>query len=86
MATSGRLLCVCLVMGLVFESLGYLTGREKRPAENLEASVQRRWYLNRRYEVDCGGVLCQFGCCEDDRCRELGCEFMDVLSRIRSAE
>nr|P0DN54.1 RecName: Full=Teretoxin Tsu6.5; Flags: Precursor [Terebra subulata] len=74
MAINGRLLCLCLVLGLVFESLGHPSVQEKRAAEDSKPSGERRQTLTTKHEVDCGGIPCQFGCCENDKCRELDCE------------
>nr|P0DN49.1 RecName: Full=Teretoxin Tsu6.15; Flags: Precursor [Terebra subulata] len=72
MATSGRLLCFCLVLGLVFESLGY---SEARPPRDRKRTVTAKRYDPLAQRVDCGGSPCAFGCCENDVCRELDCEY-----------
>nr|P0DN56.1 RecName: Full=Teretoxin Tsu6.8; Flags: Precursor [Terebra subulata] len=77
MATSGRLLCLCLVLGLIFESLGHPVMGEKRAGENASPSARSLPKRLGNVEAPCGNQTCQFGCCEDDVCRELNCEHVD---------
>nr|P0DN52.1 RecName: Full=Teretoxin Tan6.2; Flags: Precursor [Terebra anilis] len=86
MATSGRLLCVCLVLGLVFGSLGYPVMEKKRAGKNFDLGTIANWAWQigekggeiidaiGTSNVPCGDGTCQFGCCEDDRCEDLGCD------------
>nr|DAZ85827.1 TPA_inf: conotoxin precursor H [Conus ebraeus] len=73
MNTAGRLLLLCLALGLVFESLGIpvaddLEADRDTDPDDKDPSVHNSWRT-----TDCGGVPCEFGCCREDRCRELDC-------------
>nr|P0DN51.1 RecName: Full=Teretoxin Tan6.1; Flags: Precursor [Terebra anilis] len=80
MATSGRLLCLCLVLGLVFESLGHPGAR--LPKDGKRAVSTRHAHDDPfAHEVNCGGFPCMFSCCENDVCMELNCEYFPSLGQ-----
>nr|AMP44605.1 conotoxin [Conus betulinus] len=78
MNTAGRLLLLCLALGLVFESLGIPVADDVEADRDTDPDDEDPRGLSYwRTLVDCGGVQCEFGCCEtingQERCREINC-------------
>nr|UMA82457.1 conotoxin precursor H [Conus ebraeus]UMA82738.1 conotoxin precursor H [Conus ebraeus] len=79
MNSAGRLLLLCLALGLVFESLGIPVADDVKADRDTDpGDKDARGFYYWRAQVDCGGTLCEFGCCKpingEDECRELDCD------------
>nr|UMA83396.1 conotoxin precursor H [Conus judaeus] len=78
MNSAGRLLLLCLALGLVFESLGIPVADDVKADRDTDpGDKDARGFNHWRTQVDCGGASCDFDCCEtidgEEKCRELNC-------------
>nr|DAZ86684.1 TPA_inf: conotoxin precursor H [Conus judaeus] len=76
MNTAGRLLLLCLALGLVFESLGIFVAddvKADRDTDRDDGNPRRRNSMRHT----CDGEPCAFGCCEtvngERKCKHFGC-------------
>nr|AMP44606.1 conotoxin [Conus betulinus] len=80
MNTAGRLLLLCLALGLVFESLGKPVADDVEADRDTDPDDEDQGNLNPWFvhEEKCGSGTCTFGCCEtinrEPKCREFNCE------------
>nr|W4VSB6.1 RecName: Full=Conotoxin Vc7.1; AltName: Full=H_Vc7.1; Flags: Precursor [Conus victoriae] len=79
MNTAGRLLLLCLALGLVFESLGIPVADDVEAVRDTDPDEKDPSVHNSLKAVygDCGGERCRFGCCKTDdgeeKCQHFGC-------------
>nr|UMA83062.1 conotoxin precursor H [Conus judaeus]DAZ86683.1 TPA_inf: conotoxin precursor H [Conus judaeus] len=88
MNTAGRLLLLCLALGLVFESLGIPVADDVKADRDTDpGDKDARGFYHGRAQVDCSGTRCEFGCCEpingEHKCRELDCDTISDTEPLR---
>nr|AXL95674.1 conotoxin precursor superfamily H [Conus ermineus] len=79
MNTAGRLLLLCLALGLVFESLGIPVADDVEADRDTDRDEEDPRALEplETGQATCGSGTCRFGCCRTidgkQKCRELDC-------------
>nr|ATF27389.1 conotoxin [Conus andremenezi] len=79
MNTAGRLLLLCLALGLVFESLGKAVPDDVNAERDTDPFHKdaRQLEILTEPELDCGGVTCKASCCvkidEEEICTVFDC-------------
>nr|UMA82174.1 conotoxin precursor H [Conus ebraeus] len=78
MNSAGRLLLLCLALGVLFESLGIPVADDVKADRDTDpGDKDARGFYHGRTQVDCGGASCDFDCCEtidgEEKCSELNC-------------
>nr|ATF27593.1 conotoxin [Conus praecellens] len=63
MNTAGRLLLLCLTLGLVFESLGKTVPDDVNAERDTDPFHKDARQLEILSRSDCGGRSCKYGCC-----------------------
>nr|UMA82737.1 conotoxin precursor H [Conus ebraeus] len=89
MNSAGRLLLLCLALGLVFESLGIPVADDVKADRDTDpGDKDARGFYHGRTQDDCGGTQCYIACCEtidgEEKCKELECDAISQTEPVRN--